>query len=239
MIMKLPIAVYVILGYDLSGKKDILGLWIDDTENKAQWMQIFDEIKTRGVEDVLFISMDGLSGLEEGAKTIFPDAIIQRCIVHLVRNSIKYIPSKKRKDFCNHLKLVYKAPNKKIALIEFQKFKEAWEKDYPGAVNVWEKNWKHVEQLYDYTNAIRRIMYTTNAIESINSSFRKVTKKGVFPNDQAVLKVLYLRVLELYDKWIDRPLSNSAEVKNHLVIIDKFTERIEKYEKYEFPSLKL
>lgn len=232
-------AVYVILGYDLSGKKDILGLWIDDTENKAQWMQIFDEIKTRGVEDVLFISMDGLSGLEEGAKTIFPDAIIQRCIVHLVRNSIKYIPSKKRKDFCNHLKLVYKAPNKKIALIEFQKFKEAWGKDYPGAVNVWEKNSKHVEQLYDYTNAIRRIMYTTNAIESINSSFRKVTKKGVFPNDQAVLKVLYLRVLELYDKWIDRPLSNWAEVKNHLVIIDKFTQRIEKYEKYEFPSLKL
>lgn len=98
-------AFYVILGYDLSGKKDIPGLWIDDTENKAQWMQIFDEIKTRGVEDVLFISMDGLSGLEEGAKTIFPDAIIQRCIVHLVRNSIKYIPSKKKKGFLQSFKI--------------------------------------------------------------------------------------------------------------------------------------
>lgn len=94
--------------------------------------------------DVLFISMDGLNGLEEGARTIFPEAIIQRCIVHLIRNSVKYIPSKKRKDFCNHLRLIYKAPNKKVVLIEFEKFKEAWSKDYPGAVSVWERNWKHV-----------------------------------------------------------------------------------------------
>lgn len=231
-------AVYVILGYDLSGKKDILGLWINENENKAQWMQIFDEIKNRGVEDVLFISMDGLPGLEEGAQTIFPNAVIQRCIVHLIRNSIKYIPSRKRKDFCNHLKLIYKAPNKKMAFIEFEKFKDAWQKDYPGAVNVWERNWKHVEQLYDYTNPIRRVMYTTNAIESVNSSFRKVTRKGVFPNDQAVFKVLYLRVLELYDKWLDRPLPGWAEVRNHLSMIDRFTDRIEKYEIYEFPSLK-
>lgn len=228
-------AVYVILAYDLSGKKDILGLWIDESEGTNQWLKIFDEIKTRGVEDVLFISMDGLKGLEEGAKAIFPDAVVQRCIVHLVRNSIKYVPSKERKNFCNQLKLVYKAPNKKVALIEFEKFKEAWSK-YPGAISVWERNWRHVEQLYDYTTPIRRIMYTTNAIESVNSSFRKVTRKGVFPSDEAVLKVLYLRVLELYDKWCDRPVSNWAEVRNQMYLIDKFTERIEKYEKYEFPS---
>ncbi len=230
--------VYVILAYDLSGKKDILGLWIDESESAAQWLKIFDEIKSRGVEDVLFISMDGLKGLEEGAHSIFPDAIIQRCIVHLVRNSIKYIPTKKRKQFCNHLKLIYKAPNKKVALIEFEKFKEAWGNDYPGAIAVWEHNWKHVEQLYDYTAPIRKIMYTTNAIESVNSSFRKVTRKGVFPNDDAVFKVLYLRVLELYDKWIDRPLPNWSDVRNQLILIEKFTERIEKYEKYEFPSFK-
>lgn len=228
-------AVYVILAYDLSGKKDILGLWIDESESTSQWLKIFDEIKTRGVEDVLFISMDGLKGLKEGAKAIFPEAIIQRCIVHLIRNSVKYVPSKDRKNFCNQLKLVYKAPNKKVALVEFEKFKEAWAK-YPGAIAVWERNWKHIEQLYDYTNPIRKTMYTTNAIESVNSSFRKVTRKGVFPNDDAVLKVLYLRVLELYDKWSDRPISSWAEVRNQLYMIDKFTDRIEKYERYEFPS---
>lgn len=228
--------VYVILAYDLSGKKDILGLWIDEKESTNQWLKIFDEIKSRGVEDVLFISMDGLSGLEEGAHTIFPEAVIQRCIVHLIRNSVKYIPSKKRKDFCNHLRLIYKAPNKKIALIEFEKFKEAWSSDYPGAVAVWERNWKHVEQLYDYTAPIRKIMYTTNAIESVNSSFRKVTRKGVFPSDEAVLKIMYLRIIELYDKWIDRPLSNWADVRNQLYLLDKFSTRIDKYECYEFPS---
>lgn len=228
--------VYVILAYDLSGKKDILGLWIDEKESTNQWLKIFDEIKSRGVEDVLFISMDGLSGLEEGAHTIFPEAVIQRCIVHLIRNSVKYIPSKKRKDFCNHLRLIYKAPNKKIALIEFEKFKEAWNSDYPGAVAVWERNWKHVEQLYDYTAPIRKIMYTTNAIESVNSSFRKVTRKGVFPSDEAVLKIMYLRIIELYDKWIDRPLSNWADVRNQLYLLDKFSTRIDKYECYEFPS---
>ena len=228
--------VYVILAYDLSGKKDILGLWIAEKETTTEWLKIFDEIKCRGVEDVLFISMDGLSGLEEGAKTIFPDAVIQRCIVHLIRNSVKYIPSKKRKDFCNHLKSIYQAPNKKVALVEFEKFKEAWSKDYPGAVAVWIRNWHHVEQLYDYTTPIRKTMYTTNAIESVNSSFRKVTKKGVFPNDDAVLKVMYLRILELYDKWCDRPLPRWADVRNQLILIDKFADRIEKYEIYEFPS---
>jgi len=228
--------VYVVLAYDLSGKKDILGLWIEEKESTNQWLKIFDELKSRGVEDVLFISMDGLSGLEEGARTIFPDAIIQRCIVHLIRNSVKYVPSKKRKDFCNHLRSIYKAPNKKVALIEFEKFKEAWSKDYPGAVSVWERNWKHVEQLYDYTAPIRKIMYTTNAIESVNSSFRKVTRKGVFPNDDAVFKVLYLRILELYDQWIDRPLPNWADVRNQLYLIDRFTDRIDKYERYEFPA---
>lgn len=230
--------VYVILAYDLSGKKDILGLWIDETESTTMWLKIFDEIKNRGVEDVLFISMDGLTGLEDGAKSIFPNAVIQRCIVHLIRNSVKYIPTKKRKEFCNHLKLIYRATNKKVALIEFEKFKDAWRKDYPGAVAVWERNWKHVEQLYDYTSPIRQIMYTTNAIESVNSSFRKVTRKGVFPNDDAVFKVLYLRVLELYDKWLDRPLPGWSTVRNQLVMIEKFTDRIERYEKYEFPSLK-
>lgn len=225
-------AVYCIVAYDLDGRKDILGLWIDETENKHQWLQIFDELKKRGVEDVAFISMDGLPGLEEGAKAIFPKAVIQRCIVHLVRNSIKYIPSKCYKEFTTNLKLIYQAPNKKVALLEFEKFKERWA-EYPGAIRVWDSNWKHVEQLYNYTDAIRRIMYTTNTIESINSSFRKVTKKGTFPDETAVLKVLYLRVLELYEKWQDKAYRNWPIIRNQLILIDDLGERIEYYEKFE------
>lgn len=225
-------AVYCVVAYDLDGRKDILGLWIDETENKHQWLQIFDELKKRGVEDVAFISMDGLPGLEEGAKAIFPKAVIQRCIVHLVRNSIKYIPSKCYKEFTANLKLIYQAPNKKVALLEFEKFKERWA-EYPGAIRVWDSNWKHVEQLYNYTDAIRRIMYTTNTIESINSSFRKVTKKGTFPDETAVLKVLYLRVLELYEKWQDKAYRNWPIIRNQLILIDDLGERIEYYEKFE------
>ena len=155
-------AVYVILGYDLDGRKDILGIWIGDTEGKHAWMQIFDEVKARGVEDVLFISMDGVSGLEDGAKAIFPDVVVQRCIVHLIRNSIKYIPSKKYKEFTTQLKKVYKAPSLKAARAEFERFKQAWS-EYKGAVDVWVNNWKHVEQLFDYGSAVRKIMYTTYA----------------------------------------------------------------------------
>ena len=195
-------------------------------------MQILDELKKRGVEDVAFISMDGLPGLEEGAKAIFPKAVIQRCIVHLVRNSIKYIPSKCYKEFTANLKLIYQAPNKKLALLEFEKFKERWA-EYPGAIRVCDSNWKHVEQLYNYTDAIRRIMYTTNTIESINSSFRKVTKKGTFPDETAVLKVLYLRVLELYEKWQDKAYRNWPLIRNQLILIDDLGERIEYYEKFE------
>lgn len=225
-------AVYCIVAYDLDGRKDILGLWIDESESKAQWLQIFDELKQRGVEDVAFISMDGLKGLEEGAKTIFPKAVVQRCIVHLVRNSIKYIPEKRRKEFAADLKLIYRAKNKKVALLEFEKFKERWA-EYPGAVKVWANSWEHVEQLFDYTAPIRKLMYTTNTIESINSSFRKVTAKGTFPDEKSVFKVLYLRVLELYDKWKDKSYANWPVIRNQLLMIDDLGGRIAYYEQFE------
>ena len=176
--------------------------------------------------------MDGLPGLEEGASAIFPKPVIQRCIVHLIRNSMKYIPQKKYKAFTTHLKLIYKAPNKKAALLEFEKFKEQWA-EYPGAVKVWEANWKHVEQLYNYTEAIRKIMYTTNAIESVNSSFRKVTKKGTFPNETSVLKILYLRILELYDKWSGKSYSNWPIILNQMILIEDLSERILYYQQFE------
>ena len=221
-------AVYTILGYDIDGHKDILGIWLNETESKHSWMQIFDEIKSRGVEDIFFISMDGVSGLEQGAKEIFKGVVVQRCIVHLIRNSLKYVPSKDYKKFTANLKLIYGAPNLKTAQTEFEKFKNTWSK-YSGAVDVWVRNFNHVEQLFDYSSTIRRVMYTTNAIESVNSSFRKVTKKGAFPNENALLKLLYLRVTELYKKWDNSTIYNWAMVRNELDAHPKFQDRFRKY----------
>lgn len=224
-------AVYVILGYDVNGVKDIPGVWIGESEGKHYWMQIFDEIKARGVEDVLFISMDGVSGLEEGAGSIFKDVTIQRCIVHLIRNSIRYIPSKEYKRYTAQLKKIYGASSLKAAEAEFERFRQAWG-SYPGAVDVWVRNWPHVEQLFQYGSAVRKVMYTTNAIESVNSSFRKVTKKGSFPHEDAVRKALYLRIVELYKKWNGRPVPNWSMVRNQLAMDDKMQARILKYENY-------
>ena len=221
-------AVYVILGYDLEGHKEVLGLWLNPTESKNYWMQVFDEIKKRGVEDVFFISMDGVSGLEEGAKAIFPKVIVQRCIVHLIRNSIKYVPSKDYKKFTADLKRVYGASSLKAARAAFETFQNNW-KQYPGAVDVWVRNFNHVEQLFDFGSDVRKVMYTTNAIEAINSSYRKVTKKGAFPNENALFKLLYLRTKELESKWRDSRKLNWPMVLNQLMVNPLFTDRINKY----------
>jgi transposase-like protein len=221
-------AVYTILGYTLSGDKQILGMWLNESESKNRWMQIFDELKSRGVEEVFFMSMDGVSGLEEGAKSIFPNVVTQRCIVHLIRNSIKYVPSKDYKAFTASLKKVYGAPSLKACQSAFESFCQQWSA-YPGAIEVWKRNFKHVEQLYDYGSALRKIMYTTNAIESVHSSFRKVTKKGAFPNENALLKLLYLRTKELQNKWENGNIQNWSIVLNQLMISEKFQSRIEKY----------
>ena len=223
-------AVYTILGYDIDGCKDILGLWISETESKHNWMQIFDELKSRGVEDILFICMDGVTGLEEGAKSIFKDAVVQRCIVHLIRNSLKYVPSKDYKKFTSDLKKIYGATNLKTAKSAFEAFKNDWSR-YPGATAVWERNWQHIEQLFDYGSAVRKVMYTTNAVESVNSSFRKVTKQGAFPSEEALIKLLYLRVTELYKKWNDRPVANWALVRNQLTNNEGIAARLRKYDR--------
>lgn len=224
-------AVYTILGIDLAGNKEILGLWLSQTESKNQWMKIFDELKTRGVEDIFFLSMDGVSGLESGVKAIFPEVTVQRCIVHLVRNSLKYVPSKDYKDFCRDLKKFYGAPSLKACKASFEAFKQRWS-NYPGAIAVWDRNFAHVEQLFDFGSSIRKIMYTTNAIESIHASFRKVTKKGAFPNENALLKLLYLRVSELERKWANGHIRDWPLVLNQLMMNDAYSKRIEKYSTY-------
>lgn len=224
-------AVYVILGYDLEGHKEVLGLWMDVSESKNYWMQVFDEIKKRGVEDVFFISMDGVSGLEDGARAIFPGVIVQRCIVHLIRNSIKYIPSKDYKKFTADLKKIYGAPSLNAARKSFETFCDTW-KQYPGAIDVWKRSFKHVEQLFDYGSSVRSVMYTTNVIESVNSSLRKVTKRGSFPNQQAVFKLLYLRIRELDQKWNGAAKQNWSLVLNQLMVNELFTDRVNRYLKY-------
>lgn len=221
-------AVYTILGYTIDGRKQILGLWLNETESKHKWMQIFDEIKSRGVEDIFFISMDGVSGLEAGVKAIFPNTIVQRCIVHLVRNSIKYVPSRDYKAFTSALKKVYGASSLKACHSAFESFKQQWS-HYPGAVDVWVRHFAHVEQLFDYGSNIRKIMYTTNAIESIHSSYRKVIRKGAFPNENALFKLLYIRTKELENKWSTGFVPNWPMVMNQLLLQDQIKDRVIKY----------
>ena len=222
-------AVHVILAYDTEGRKDVLGLWINETESKHVWMQIFDELKARGIEEIGFLSMDGVSGLEDGARAIFPQVVVQRCIVHLIRNSVRYIPRKEWSRFTKDLKLIYGAVNVKQARERFEQFKKDWA-NYPGAVSVWESNFTHVEQLFNYGSAVRKVMYTTNAIESVNSSFRKVTKKGSFPNEDAVFKILYLLVLELYKKWNKHRLQNWAMIRNQLLADERMAKLMKHYD---------
>lgn len=221
-------AVYVVLGYDTDGHKEILGLWIGESESKHFWMEIFDNLKARGVEDVFFLCMDGVSGLEAGAKAVFPQVVVQRCIVHLTRNSLKYIPTKERGAFCRDMKKVYGAINAQAAESAFEEVQKKWAK-YPGAVAVWEKNFNHVLQLFNYGSAVRKVMYTTNSIESVNASLRKVTKKGSFPHDKAVYKALYLRITELEKKWENRTIPNWAQVRNQLLCEEGIESRLEKY----------
>ena len=223
-------AVYVILGVDAEGFKEVLGLYISPTESKSTWMKIFDSIKARGVEDMLFLSMDGVSGLEEGVHSIFPQTVVQRCIVQLIRNSTKYIPSKHLKAFCADCKAMYGAINLESAEAAFETLKEKWGADYPGAIKVWENNLNHIRQLFNYPADIRKVMYTTNAIESVNSSLRKVTKKGFFENENSVFKIFYLRITgELAKKWNNAKMQNWAKVLNQLSCLDETSDRIARY----------
>ena len=175
------------------------------------------------------LSMDGVTGLEDGARAIFPQVVVQRCIVHLVRNSIRYIPRKDWSRFTKDLKAIYGAVNARQARERFEQFQKDWA-GYPGAVAVWQNNFTHVEQLFSYGSAARKVMYTTNAIKSVNSSFRKVTKKGSFPNEDAVFKLLYLRVQELYQKWAGRRIPNWALVRNQLLMDERMAKLMEHYD---------
>lgn len=223
-------AVYVAIGYTLDGVKDVLGVWVDDEEGAQRWVLALDELRQRGVEEVLFLSADGLSGMEDAVAAVFPDAVFQRCVVHLVRNSCKFVPTCDMKGFCDDARAFYAAPSLPAAEGAWEAFRGRWSDRYPGAVRVWERSIEQVWQLYSYGADVRRIMYTTNAVESVNASFRKAIGRRSFPDEDAVRKLLYLRVKELYRKWgTGCHIAGWARVRSQLLLIDGMEERIGKY----------
>ena len=186
-------AAYVVLGVTLDGNKDILSITIGANESSKFWLGMLNDLKNRGVQDVLFFCVDGLTGFKEAINSVYPNAEVQRCIIHMLRNSFKYVSYKDLKKFSSDFKAVYKAPTEEAALAELENIKELWGKKYPYAISNWEMNWDVVSPFYKFSEDIRRIMYTTNIIEGLNRQFRKVTKtKSVFPSDSSLEKMLYL-----------------------------------------------
>mgnify|MGYP002802941913 FL=1 len=212
-------AVYSIIGVNCEGRKDCFGFWIGENEGTHQWLSIFDELKARGVEKLGFVCIDGLAGLEEAITNTFPNAIVCRCMVHLVRNSTKYIPTKHRKEFCADLKAIYGAVSISEAENALAVLNEKWKKQYPSAVRVWNDNFIYVQRIFDYPSEIRKMIYTTNAIESFNSALRKVTdRKAAFPNEMAVMKILYLRTRDVIKKWT-MPYPNWGVIRGMLDLL--------------------
>ena len=195
-------AAYVVIGVNLDGEKEVLGIWIGANERSKFWLSVLNDLKNRGIQDVLIFCVDGLNGFKEAIGATFPFAKIQRCIIHQIRSSMKYIPYKDRKAFVADLKGIYKAVNEDVAMDNLLSLKEKWSSKYPNAVKSWEDNWDNLSTFFAFPDNIRKIIYTTNTIESLNSQFRKVTKtKLIFPNDDSLLKMLYLAVERVAKKW--------------------------------------
>ena len=195
-------AAYVILGVNMDGEKEVLGIWVGANESSKFWLSVLNDLRNRGVQDVLIFCVDGLNGFKEAIGAVYPFAKIQRCIVHQLRASMRYIPYKDRKAFAADLKAVYSAVNEDAALENLLYVKDKWGNKYPNAIKSWEDNWDNLVTLFAFPEYIRKIMYTTNAIESLNSQFRKVTKtKLIFPNDESLMKMLYLATERVSKKW--------------------------------------
>lgn len=219
-------AAYVVIGVDLDGYKEVLGIWIGANESSKFWLSVLNDIKNRGVEDVLIFCVDGLNGFKEAIGATFPFAKIQRCIIHQIRSSMKYIPYKDRKPFIADLKTVYTAVNEEMALDNLMILKDKWSNKYPTAIKSWEDNWDNLSTYFEFPSNIRKIIYTTNVIESLNSQFRKVTKtKLIFPNDESLMKMLYLAVQRVAKKWV-RNYPDWDLVRNQLNIV--FTDILDK-----------
>ena len=217
-------AVYICLGYTMEGYKDILGLWVDEAEGAKFWLGICNDLKNRGVKEILIACMDGLKGLPQAIQTVFPSANIQTCIVHQIRNSIKYIASKDKKSFMKDLKEVYKAATEELALAQLDKLKETWGNSYGMVIDSWYNNWNNLSTFFDFSPRIRKIIYTTNALEGFNRQVRKYTKsRTIFPTDESLNKCVYLATMEIMEKWT-QPVPNWGATLAELTLF--FTEEL-------------
>lgn len=218
-------ALYVVLGVGSDGHKDILGLWINETEGAKFWLSVFTELKNRGLQDILIVCSDNLTGMTDAIAAVYPKADHQLCIVHQIRNSMKYASYKHRKALCADLKPIYTSVNEDEAKDALSSFEAKWGKQYPHIAKSWYDNWDHLVLFLQYPEEIRRIIYTTNAIESLNNQLRKVTRnKRVFPNDDAALKAFYLVIESILKKWT-MPIRNWNEALAHFMI--KFPDRLD------------
>ena len=212
-------AVYLALAVDLEGQKELLGLWIGESEGAKFWLNILTDLNGRGVQDILICAVDGLRGFPEAIASVFPRTEVQLCIVHLVRNALRYVPWKDRKAVVRDMKLIYRAPTVEAAEQALEAFAEAWGEKYPMAVKTWRERWEQVIPFFSYPEPIRKAIYTTNAVESLNSSLRRVMRKrGAFPTDDSVRKVLYLAIMQRSKKWT-MPIKDWPAALNYFSIV--------------------
>jgi putative transposase len=212
-------AIYLAIGVNLSGIKEVLGLWVAQTEGAKFWLQIVTELKNRGVADIFIACVDGLKGFPEAIETVFPQAQVQLCIVHLVRHSLNYVGWKQRKEVALDLQLIYRAATREEAELHLAEFAQKWDSQFPTISKSWRANWERVTPFFAYPADIRRVIYTTNAIESVNMSLRKIIKtRGSFPTDEAALKLLYLALQNIARKWT-MPIKEWKAALNRFAIL--------------------
>lgn len=218
-------AAYIVLGVNSEGKKDVLGIYIGGNESAKFWLSVLNDLRNRGVKDILIASVDGLTGFSEAIKTVFPYADIQRCIIHQIRYTLSFVSYKEKKEFAKDLKEIYTAPNEETGFSALEELKEKWSKKYPYALKSWENNWSELRTFFKFSPEIRRIMYTTNAIENLNRIYRKVTKtRSSFPTDMALMKLLYLSTINLTEKWKTGYAKDWHLIKGQLAI--EYEERL-------------
>jgi transposase-like protein len=215
-------AVYIIIGLNKEGKKEVLGLWIGNAESASFWLSVLTDVKARGVEDILIACTDNLKGFTDAIRSAFPHTDTQLCIVHQIRNSMKFVVWNDKKEFTGDLKNIYNAPTLEAAETAFEAFKQKWNKKYPHAIQSWERNWAELTVYFKYPVELRSIIYTTNAIESLNSTIRKYTKtKVIFPDDSAALKAIYLSINIIEKKWTIQARNWGIILNQFLIIFDK------------------
>jgi putative transposase len=213
-------AVYIAVGVRLDGYKDVLGLWTAETEGSKFWLMVITELANRGVKDIFIVCVDGLKGFPEAIEAVFPKSQVQLCIVHLIRNSLNYVNWKDRKQAASDLRAVYSAPTAEAAKQELQQFGERWDTKYRPIRLMWERNWERIIPFFAFPPTVRRVIYTTNAIESLNMSLRKIIKtRAAFPSEQAALKLMYLALKNVVRHWQDMTVPHWKDALNHFTVL--------------------